>query len=249
MMYNNKLVASIKCNGKILREFKDSVYIPFGSEYSILLKNLNTVRALVNIYIDGKNVVPQGLVLYAGQEVNLERDICSGNLSVGNKFKFIERTDSVEQYRGIGVEDGIVRIEYQFEKIPTYYNPITKRLGGQYNPNPWIQPNAAQPYLWGSGITCSGSASIQASSASIQNDAGITVPGSKSDQQFTTVSSFDVESEKHSIVLKLLGHTSNEKIVVPVTTKVKNKCTTCGKLNKMSSKYCSNCGTALELYK
>ena len=66
MMYNSKLVASIKANGKVLREFKDTVYIPFGSEYSILLKNLNTVRALINIYIDGDNVVPGGLVLNAG---------------------------------------------------------------------------------------------------------------------------------------------------------------------------------------
>ena len=38
MMYANKLVASLKANGKILREFKDNVYIPFGSEYSFLLK-------------------------------------------------------------------------------------------------------------------------------------------------------------------------------------------------------------------
>ena len=53
-MYNNQLVASLKANGKILREFKDTVYIPFGSEYSFLLKNLNTTRALVNVFIDGE---------------------------------------------------------------------------------------------------------------------------------------------------------------------------------------------------
>jgi hypothetical protein len=53
MMYSNKLVASIKSNGKILREFNDKVYVPFGTEYSILIKNLNTVRASVNIFVDG----------------------------------------------------------------------------------------------------------------------------------------------------------------------------------------------------
>ena len=58
MMYNQKLVASIKANGKILREFKDQVYVPFSSEYSVLLKNINTVRAIVNVFIDGTNVVP-----------------------------------------------------------------------------------------------------------------------------------------------------------------------------------------------
>ena len=44
MMYNNKLVAAIKSNGKVLREFGEEVYIPFGSEYSILIKNLHSVR-------------------------------------------------------------------------------------------------------------------------------------------------------------------------------------------------------------
>jgi hypothetical protein len=35
MMYSNKLAVAIKANGKVLREFKDEVYIPFGQEYSL----------------------------------------------------------------------------------------------------------------------------------------------------------------------------------------------------------------------
>ena len=89
MMYNQKLVASIKANRKILREFKDTVYVPFASEYSILLKNLNTVRAVVNVYIDGENQTPSGLVLNAGQEIDFERSLKNGSLTEGNKFKFI----------------------------------------------------------------------------------------------------------------------------------------------------------------
>ena len=60
-MYQSKLVASLKANGKVLREFKDKVYVPFASEYSILLKNLNTVRAEVHVYIDGEDQTPDGL--------------------------------------------------------------------------------------------------------------------------------------------------------------------------------------------
>ena len=117
MMYNQKLVASIKANGKVLREFKDTVYIPFGSEYSFLIKNLNTQRAVVNVFIDGENVVPGGLVIDPGRTVDLERWIKNGNLSEGNKFKFIERTSAIENGpRGIKLEDGLVRIEFQFEK-------------------------------------------------------------------------------------------------------------------------------------
>lgn len=115
-MYNQKLVASIKSKGKVLREFKDTVYIPFGSEYSFLIKNLNTTRAVVNVFVDGENAVPGGLVINPNQQIDLERWIKNGNLSQGNKFKFVERTNAIENGpRGIKLEDGIVRIEYQFE--------------------------------------------------------------------------------------------------------------------------------------
>ena len=100
-MYANKLVASVKANGKILREFKDTVYIPFGSEYSILLKNLDTRRVIVNVYIDGDNMTPNGLVLYGGQEVDLERSIKNNNLNEGNRFKFIERITLVQVVIGL----------------------------------------------------------------------------------------------------------------------------------------------------
>lgn len=128
-MYGNKLAAAIKVNGKVLREFKDTVYVPFGSEYTILIKNLHTQRAVVNIYIDGDNVVPGGLVLNAGQEVDLERSIKNGNLNEGNRFKFIERTSAVEEHRGVKLEDGLIRIEHQFEK--PYVPP-------QWNKSSWI---------------------------------------------------------------------------------------------------------------
>ena len=111
-MYGNKLAAAIKVNGKILREFKDTVYIPFGSEYEILIKNLHTTRAVVNVYIDGNNVSPGGLVINAGSDITLERSIENGNLTEGNRFKFIERTSNIENHRGIKIEDGLIRILY-----------------------------------------------------------------------------------------------------------------------------------------
>ena len=132
MMYNQKLVASIKSKGKILREFKDTVYIPFASEYSILLKNLNTVRAVVNVFIDGENAVPGGLVIDPGRSVDLERWIKNGNLSEGNKFKFIERTAAIEEGpRGIKEEDGLIRVEYQFE-LPRPVINVNQIIGNSF---------------------------------------------------------------------------------------------------------------------
>ena len=157
MMYQNKLVASLKANGKILREFKDTVYCPFGAEYSILIKNLNTVRALVHVYIDGESMLPDGLVLNAGQEIDLERSIKNGNLNEGNRFKFIERTGKIEQHRGVKLEDGLIRIEYQFElqrpiiniRDNFRYTGIGGSSTGDYYNQPWYSTTATNTGLSG----------------------------------------------------------------------------------------------------
>ena len=253
-MYNQKLVASLKANGKILREFKDTVYIPFGSEYSFLLKNLNTKRALVNVFIDGEDMTPGGLVLDAGQEVDLERSIKNGNLTEGNRFKFIERTGNVEKHRGIKLEDGLVRIEYQFELYETKYQPFfnSNILRGQtYDSHygtttgDWASPMGA---TYSATNVSLNSLNISAQAQSL-NDVGITVPGSKSTQSFTTTTMGVLESQKHTIVLKLLGETAdNEPVRKPVTVKHKPKCVTCGKQNKATAKFCTECGTALEIF-
>jgi hypothetical protein len=152
-MYNQKLVASIKVKGKILREFKDTVYIPFASEYSILLKNLNTVRAVVNVFVDGENAVPGGLVIDPGRSVDLERWIKNGNLSEGNRFKFIERTAAIEDGpRGIKEEDGLIRVEYQFE-IPRPVINVGNIFGGMPSQYPGVVDKYSNAKGW---ITASG---------------------------------------------------------------------------------------------
>jgi hypothetical protein len=282
MMYNQKLVASLKANGKILREFKDTVYIPFGSEYSFLIKNLNTTRALVNIFIDGEDVIEGGLVLNAGQEVDLERYVKNGNLNAGNKFKFIERTAAIEDGpRGAKLEDGLVRIEFQFEK--PYVPPVNRgwiTASGSTNQNS-IYPASfnVNGALRSVDFSQNGQVMAQAASAAVDkycadngivnksevhdgmatmdwmdmnqtvNDVGITVPGSRSEQKFRTTFMGAMEAEKHTIVLKLLGETpDNKPVLKPVNVKMKPKCVTCGKQNKANAKFCTECGTALEIF-
>ena len=285
-MYNEKLVASLKANGRILREFKDTVYVPFGSEYSILIKNLHTQRAVVNVFIDGTNQTPGGLVVPAGQSIDLERSLANGSLTAGNKFKFIERTAGIEQHRGVKLEDGIIRLEYQFEKAPVPIStwrtdhgwPVqfgnnerdmwAKNIGGALRGVDWsknggavqAQASAAiDQYCADNGIKAQvmnshdGAATMDwmdaEMSRSLKNDVGITVAGSKSTQQFSTVTMGALESTKHSIVLRVLGETAdNVPVKAAVTVKAKPKCTSCGKQNKANAKFCSECGTALELF-
>jgi len=254
-MYSNKLVASLKANGKILREFKDTVYCPFGAEYSILIKNLNTVRAIVNVYIDGENMVPGGLVLNAGQEIDLERSIKNGNLNEGNRFKFIERTGNIEKHRGVKLEDGLIRIEFQFE-MPVIYATSTnyKRDNYIWDTNRTIVPMSgvlrSRDVTYDTNITAvSAQSSTELWNVASYNETGITVPGSKSEQKFQTATVGALDPTKHTIILKILGETPDNKPVrEPVTTKHKSKCVTCGKQNKITAKFCTECGTALEIF-
>ena len=273
-MYESKLVACLKANGKVLREHKDTVYVPFGTEYSVQLKNLNSKRALVKVEIDGVDVSSGSrLVVDPGEVFDLTRFIKNGNLTEGNRFKFIERTSGIEKHRGVGMEDGIIRIEFQFEKVvqlvyppynpyPVYYrdpgfhNQFFGDVVGQAQTS-LLSSGAKSGGVGGSAASSSGSLgnasysntrSYSPQAAAPLNDAGITVPGSKSDQQFTTIKDFAVDPEKFVMVLRLLGETESGKLVAePITVKSKPKCVTCGRVNKAGAKFCTDCGTALEI--
>lgn len=270
MMYNNRAAIAVRVNGKVLREFKDTVYIPFGSEYSILIKNLNTKRAVFHVFLDGEDVTPDGLVLNASQEIDLERWIKNGNLREGNKFKFIERTTAIENHRGVKLEDGLIRVEYQFEMeyadLQLPYSGLRYFPVYQYSNDYSMRPSfgntvssmgATFGQAMSKGVTgqlmqssnAVAQNSMSASQASCTNEVGITVPGSKSDQKFRTVASFSMDPIKYSIILKLLGETSDNKPVIqPVTVNTKVQCVTCGTRNKATAHFCHKCGTALEIF-
>lgn len=274
-MYQEKMAVAIKHGGKVLREFKDTVYIPFGSEYSFLIKNLHARRAVVHIEIDGQNVTKDGLVVNANSSVDLERFI-TDNLSSGNKFKFIERNSKVEEHRGVGVEDGLIRVEFEFEResvkrdwfngvnwTNTTWNspPIAK--GADAIADKWLNSTTCDyskmPEYYAKCLTGSVTASASTTFASALsdyvpqmltnsvNDVGITVPGSLSEQKFVTTH-INTDGVKHVMVLKLLGETDNGKVEAPVTVKSKPKCVTCGHLNKSAAKFCTECGAGLVIY-
>jgi len=261
-MYSQKLAAAIKVNGKILRELEDTVAIPFGTEYSIFVKNLNSVRALVRISIDGTDATENTkLIIKPNESIDLERFIKAGNLETGLRFKFIERTAKIEDGpRGIKVDDGLVRIEYEFERQP---QPIVPHqpfysgnilLGGIGDP----YRVAKSPYTGTHDVFCMASAcsavgnsyssdqvEVKTLSGAALNDVGITVGGSVSDQKFTTGSWFPTDGQVHSMIIRLFGEIGGKPVEKPVTVRTKTICPTCGTSNKSGSKFCKECGTGL----
>lgn len=283
-MYQDKLVAAIKVNGRILRENGDTVALPFGCEYSILIKNLNSVRAQVSVSVDGKDATEgTRLVIAANSSMVLERFIRNGNLNAGNKFKFIERTAEIEGHRGVGEDDGLVRVEGWREHVQKFQDvPIPRYYDDWYPaPRPYYPPRPHWPYrgpTWSSnsmnatmgtrrpgatqakgastglrsftaniGASASAGPSHMTMDSAFNSDAGITVAGSQSSQQFHHTSGFPLESGSTVLILRLRGTVDGEPIIAPVTVAAKAICNTCGKSNKATSQFCDQCGTALTL--
>jgi len=242
MMYQNNFVAVIKSNNKILRENNSVVTIPFGSEYSILLKNLKSVRALAEITIDGESITDkEKLIIPPNSEINIERFIRKGNLTSGNKLKFVERTESIENHRGIKVNDGIIRIEFWSEIITTWiYNTCSNPLP-TYKNQPW------PGYTMYDSIGMLRSMSMTQLEVESPSVEGITVSGSESNQQFSVGEYFPTENQSTVINFKLVGKINNEDVKTPLLVSTKPKCITCGKLNKSTNKFCSDCGTSLQI--
>ncbi len=298
-MYSSNFAIAIKANGRVLREQADLVTLPFGTEFSVFVRNLNSTRAQFTVTVDGKDAT-EGcrLILPANGSVELERFIRNGNLGSGNRFRFVERTDAIEQHRGIGVEDGLVRVECWKERVipPPVHVPVVHDHYDVWHPNrpPYYPSPHYSNITYGTGCHTSTvnnnagfrsfdsnvntaksvlrSAScnfMQASGQSVgaqglggsggsqtmdwgsnsapANDAGITVPGSHSNQAFTSMSGFPLEAASVVLTLKLRGGIGGQAAVKPVTVDVRRTCGSCGKSSKGGAEFCSRCGTALHL--
>jgi len=222
MTYNNKFVAVVKCNGKILVEKNGIVHIPFGSEYTILLKNLNSVKAVVDITIDGQDILDSNRLIVHPNSSNELKGFMKDN-RVTNKFKFIQKTEEISDFRGDNIDDGIIRIEITFETslIPNwgYYT---------YNQNYTspISKSAVSYRFTSEGITVKGDNNVNQSFAP-----GFTNP---------------LEYSSSVIILILRGiREDNTKVSNLISVKNKVFCETCGTRNLPKNKFCYNCGTCL----
>ena len=277
-MYSNKLVCSVKVGRKILREKvennESTVFIPFGSEYSLMFKNLGGRNAIVNIEIDGRKVCESGFYIRAGQTADIERFVES--LVEGRRFKFIEKTEEISNFRGDKIDDGIIRVTWQFEKpVPEVkevrYNYKHDHLHNYHSPwcgCPWCRPqgiwygpitygNTSVPlgsvtYASNIGSAISGgrggtqTSCFNANVVGSNVDApGITVEGSKSFQSFGTTYAGELEPNVHSMVILLKGFDGSKKYIKdPICVKHKRECPSCGKKWK-NAEYCGKCSTAL----
>jgi ribosomal protein L32 len=242
-MYSNKFVVSVKSNGKFLREDdKSIVLLPFGSEYSLYLKNLSSRKAVASISIDGQDVLDGSrIIVPANSYVELD-GFMDGN-AVKNRFQFVELTKQIEDFRGYYPSDGLIRVEYWFEKDLPYSITYTNIDYPTY----YLYWDGNNVYNY-SGTTTSPTNDIRIKSCcntfTAIND-GITVEGSETHQSFGNGYIGKTE-ESNVIVLQLKGYKEDKKLVETFnSTRDKIVCRTCGEKNRSNHKFCTNCGTYL----
>jgi len=258
MVHRDNFVVVIKCDGNILREKNGYVYLPFGSQYSILLKNLDSRKAVVSIHIDGKKVTgDRRIIVNPNDSVELEG--FKEESEVRNKFKFIKKTKEIIEHRGDRIDDGIIRVEINFEEkvhevVTTYWWPgYTYRISdnrlsytsagiGNYVEN-------ADVLYCNSGDIINNSISCSSENKLLpepNQDEGITVKGSDTNQKFVPGYVRKLEEESHVIIIRLKGiNEIKEEVIEPITTKLRLDCPTCNRRSKSNSIFCYNCGTRL----
>jgi len=263
MTYKENFVVELKCNGKIMRVKDGVVYLPYGSEYTLLLKNLNSRKASVKIHIDGQDVLDySSLILEANSSTEL-KGFLNGSVAK-NHFKFIHKTRKIQEHRGDKIDDGLIRVEFAFEKV----QPKILKRSVIYDNNSWFDADTtvyktiAQPMVSNNASNFV-KGSIDGKIRGISNDfhvdylgiesigqplddEGITVKGSECNQSFRYGMIGETE-QSNVITIQLKGMTgSGTQVKQPITVNKKLECYICGTKSKSSFKYCPVCGTFLE---
>ena len=230
-MYSNKFIASVIVDGNILQEKSNGVTpIPFGSEYSLRLRNKHSRRCAAEIYIDGKCATKIGkIIINANDFADIERFI--DQKDSGRKFKFVSKDSPMAEDAGKDkldkYEAGTIEVKFFLEKKKVkrkeliiekhihhdhYYNYP------QYTYGPiWFGDSTVNPL----SINCSANkhdevacaATFTTNSSCFTSNVeqtpkelkeGVSVEGSYSDQSFGS-SYIDLESECTVIRLQLMG--------------------------------------------
>ncbi len=263
MVYRESFICCVKVGGKIMRDNGGEVVLPFGSEFSVLLKNKESRKAVVSVEIDGQDVL-NGKQLIVDSNSSMELEGFLDGYAARNKFKFIQKTKEIAEFRGDRADDGMIRVAFRYERQqvdvpivhytpywphnhhwPTYY-PLTSNGYGVRS----LTSNASCPTPGGNAISSVFSCSVtQTSSMPVSQpaaDEGITVKGSQICQNFNVGSTRQLEDQEHVIIITLKGTTVlGLPVSSPVTVVTKSQCEVCGRFFKFGTKFCSNCGNCL----
>lgn len=233
MMHSNSFVLAVRDqNRQVLREIGGRVYIPFHSEYGLLLKNNNSVRAVCSVSIDGTDVLGGNeLIVEAHGSVDLERFVADGDLHGGRRFKFVPLSDSDVQDPSAS-ENGVIEARFWRELQPITPPPT---LGVLRN-------RELSKGVGGSSVYYCADFAAEPCAASFASDMrGATVAGSYSSQQFAH--GYFRGKDGGPVVLRLQLYGRKEPLTVHNTQH--QHCSFCGKKVPWGNQFCGQCGARM----
>jgi hypothetical protein len=232
--------ANIAVNKNRIKQYAERVYLKNGTHFEIELFNPKNTKVLAKIYLDGKSISSNGIVIKPGQRVFLERW-----LDVSKKFLYetYDIDGSIESAQATQ-ENGKVRVEFFDEKsgsTTTYTMPYCFTGNATAYPHPTIGYGSSISYA---GSTVSNTFTTLTSSTALNAsyETGRTEAGESSNQNFSSDSSQYASWASEIVNIRILPDSTK-----PVEVhEIRNYCTSCGTRHKKSSwKFCPNCGTKI----
>jgi len=242
MAFQNNFVATILKDNKSLREInkdnKRTCLLDFGSEYKIRLKNKKSFRCMVEVDIDGTDVLfGKRLILQPGETLDLERFLTDNNS--GKKFKFasLKQAAASGQLQDPFSEDnGHIKIKVYGEVTSAIYTNYiycnsTPTSGIHYkgcnsaenintNSNYFTTSSISNSNISGcDDVSFSSSCSLDGTlscnnplNESLNVDKGVTVEGAISNQKFTNGDWFATVTYPEIIDIWLSGNNKAKEI-------------------------------------
>jgi hypothetical protein len=152
MAFSNQFVLSVLVDGNIQEELSNGeVHIPFG-EYALRLRNRNSRRAVVKIFIDGENVSEGGYVVEANDHVDIYRH---ANRDRAFKFVSLDSQDAKDAGKGWENKDktkGTIEARFYLERFVQQPYKVLPQIPikredpfNDYEKYPWGKPSKPWP--------------------------------------------------------------------------------------------------------
>ena len=255
-----KPTAKLAVKKSILRVYEvdnlSTVYLKDGSEFEIELFNPTQEVILCKFKFNGKSLNGEGLILYPGQRVFLER-----YLDNNKKFKFetYKVEDSPEVEYAI-IKNGLLEVEFFNE---TYFNNYAYGTITTYTNFPYTTPTISPNIFYTSGTitensstyignltntsgscnTSIGTTALRSKELSSEKETGVIDKGEQSNQAFKYENKSFSYYAFQTTKIKILPE--SEKIYDDKDLKHRKYCSECGKKINHKDKFCSFCGAKL----
>lgn len=259
--------AKIAIKKNVLKQYEvnnqNTVFMGDDTEFEIELFNPLSETIMCKLYLNGVSQ-GNGLVLYPGQRVFLERHMDSQNKFV---FKTYEIDGNDEDVKKAIAKNGQIKVEYYKEYLyrttgitwtnisavsyPTYTTYTSSPTVISRNSNT-TYPSSGTFYMSNTGSSNSlglhytedrTEAIMKDMSCKETEETGIITKGDKSNQSFTNVyNNFNIYPFESSIINIL---PDSKKLKTVEDLKYKKYCSNCGKKVNHKDNFCSYCGNKL----